>query len=147
MPTDFRSGAAALMAIKARAGEVSIASLGMRRASSAGNGRDRPTAERNMFHLVSVWLTRFVVVAVLIALLVMYGPKWFAEQANNAGTPATVSSEKAPAAPGEKASPATASEQTAANPAAAASFARCQPIGRTARGELVYSMDCRQTTE
>jgi hypothetical protein len=27
---------------------------------------------------------------------------------------------------------------------ATTSFAPCQPIGRTARGELVYSMDCQQ---
>ena len=103
-----------------------------------------------MFHLVSIWLTRVVVVAVVIALLVMYGPKWFADQANNAGTPATLSSEKAaPAAPAEKIAP-TASETgapSAATDQASTSFARCQPIGRTARGELVYSMDCRRAAE
>jgi hypothetical protein len=102
-----------------------------------------------MFHLVSVWLTRFVVAAVLIALVVMYGPKWFAEQATTAAPPATLSSEKsAPVAPADKPAPAAAaSEQTAPaadQAAGAASFARCQPIGRTARGELVYSMDCRR---
>jgi hypothetical protein len=102
-----------------------------------------------MFHLVSVWLTRIVVAAVLIALAVMYGPKWFAEQATSPATPAAQSTDRAaPVAPAEKAAPAaTVSEQTA-TPAAdqaagAASFARCQPIGRTAKGELVYSMDCR----
>jgi hypothetical protein len=113
-----------------------------------------------MFHLVSVWLTRFVVAAVLIALVVMYGPKWFAEQANQGGTPATLSSEKAapvapadktaPAAPVEKVAPAAAASETAAPSSAdqaSTSFARCQPIGRTARGELVYSMDCRRTAE
>jgi len=111
-----------------------------------------------MFHLVSVWLTRIVVTGVVIALVVMYGPKWFAEQANQGGAPATPSSEKAasiapaekapPAAPVEKAAPVARASEPTATPAAEAaasttSFARCQPIGRTARGELVYSMDCR----
>lgn len=31
----------------------------------------------------------------------------------------------------------------AAAPAAARAYVPCQPIGRTAKGELVYSMDCR----
>ena len=119
-----------------------------------------------MFHLVSVWLTRVVVAGVVIALVIMYGPAWFAEQAKTpTGTPATLTTEKAaPAAPAEKLAPAAAvsappatapapaAEPTA--PAAAsppavttAGFARCQPIGRTARGELVYSMDCRPAAE
>lgn len=29
----------------------------------------------------------------------------------------------------------------------AANFPPCQPIGRTAKGELVYSMDCEQALE
>jgi len=106
-----------------------------------------------MFHLVSVWLTRIVVAGVVIALVVMYGPKWFAEQASQGGAPATLSSEKAPpAAPAAKAAPVAPASEPAATPAAetaasATSFARCQPIGRTARGELVYSMDCRPSGE
>ncbi|WP_322517056.1 hypothetical protein SR870_05695 [Rhodopseudomonas palustris] len=45
----------------------------------------------------------------------------------------------APAAP-----PAAAAAPSAASaPAAARAYVPCQPIGRTARGELVYSMDCR----
>jgi hypothetical protein len=115
-----------------------------------------------MFHLVSVWLTRVVVAGVLIALVLMYGPKWFADQATSTGTPTAPSTEKAapiaPAqksAPVEKASPAATEQPAAQQPAVqqpaiqqpadgSASFARCQPIGRTARGELVYSMDCRR---
>uniref|UniRef100_Q07KH9 Uncharacterized protein n=1 Tax=Rhodopseudomonas palustris (strain BisA53) TaxID=316055 RepID=Q07KH9_RHOP5 len=109
-----------------------------------------------MFHLVSVWLTRLVVAGVLIALVLMYGPAWFAEQAKApTETPATLAADKAaPVAPTAKATAVAPAEKPAAaatEPAAAAeptaasatSFARCQPIGRTARGELVYSMDCR----
>jgi hypothetical protein len=101
-----------------------------------------------MFHLISVWLTRFVVAAVLIALAVMYGPKWIGEQANVAVAPTEKAAPAAPAAPAaaapERAEPAAAAPAEQAAPAAPASFARCQPIGRTARGELVYSMDCRR---
>ncbi|MGP9810761.1 hypothetical protein ACTZWT_04535 [Rhodopseudomonas sp. NSM] len=52
---------------------------------------------------------------------------------------APAAQETAPAAP-----PAAAAAPSAASaPAAARAYVPCQPIGRTAKGELVYSMDCR----
>ncbi|MBB5046326.1 pyruvate/2-oxoglutarate dehydrogenase complex dihydrolipoamide acyltransferase (E2) component [Rhodopseudomonas rhenobacensis] len=61
----------------------------------------------------------------------------------------------APAEPSAPAPVATAAPPTAPAPAPAAkapqpaaaatpAFPQCQPIGRTEKGELVYSMDCRR---
>jgi hypothetical protein len=55
-------------------------------------------------------------------------------EAAPASTPPPVAEAAAPAA--STAAPAAAG--------ASAAFAPCQPIGRTGRGELVYSMDCQQ---
>lgn len=59
-----------------------------------------------------------------------------------AGAPApaaSVAPAAAPAAPAQEAAkPAPVAAAAAARP-----FVPCQPIGRTAKGELVYSMDCR----
>ncbi|ABD88007.1 hypothetical protein [Rhodopseudomonas palustris] len=52
--------------------------------------------------------------------------------------PATTTSPSAPSANVLARTPA------AAQPAAAPAFPQCQPIGRTEKGELVYSMDCRR---
>lgn len=42
-------------------------------------------------------------------------------------------------------SPLPAAKTSSATPAAATpTFPQCQPIGRTEKGELVYSMDCRR---
>jgi hypothetical protein len=49
--------------------------------------------------------------------------------------------------PSPSPSPSASVATQAAVPAAAGTgvaFATCQPIGRTGRGELVYSMDCQQ---
>jgi hypothetical protein len=49
-----------------------------------------------------------------------------------------------PAAPAAAPAPSPSVATAAAPAAAAVPFAPCQPIGRTGRGELVYSMDCQQ---
>ncbi|QDL97592.1 hypothetical protein FLL57_09850 [Rhodopseudomonas palustris] len=65
-----------------------------------------------------------------------YSPPGAAPQPPVAQAPASE-----PAA-GETARPAAAPVAPAVAPAAR-SYVPCQPIGRTAKGELVYSMDCR----
>lgn len=133
-----------------------------------------------MFHLISIWLTRIVVLGVVIALVVMYGiPKWFGEdQATPAAATVTATAPASPA-PAVRSQPASAEPRDAApattvapdaapaeKPVATADRAapvtnidridpqlsvtpgpRCQPIGRTARGELVYSMDCKRVPQ
>jgi len=71
-----------------------------------------------MFHLISVWFFRVVVVAVSLGLVYV----------------AFVKPDTAPLTP-------VASQSTAAPPEADATLP-CQPIGHTASGKLVYSMDC-----
>lgn len=121
-----------------------------------------------MFHLISIWMTRIIVVGVAIALTVMYViPAYFGEQPAPGSAPqladrpmarmapptapAAVSDSTtqaaAPAAPSEVAAAGVANDQPQAEDKAAAeagSTRPCLPIARTASGDLVYSMDCRQ---
>ncbi|MGO3929222.1 hypothetical protein NP284_13020 [Rhodopseudomonas pseudopalustris] len=124
-----------------------------------------------MFHLISIWLTRIVVMGVAIALAVMYViPAYFGEQqpaTGSASLPAArPAAPMAPLAPAALAPPsndqaAVAAPQPSSEPVAAANNAEpasdttpvtdadsnarpCQPIARTASGDLVYSMDCRR---
>lgn len=73
-----------------------------------------------------------------------YSPPGAAPEPAVPATPAP-SPAPAPAASvaGEAARPTAAPSVPAAAPAAARASVPCQPIGRTAKGELVYSMDCR----
>ncbi|HEY0330176.1 MAG TPA: hypothetical protein VGC77_13880 [Rhodopseudomonas sp.] len=66
---------------------------------------------------------------------------WDANAPAASGSPAT-----APVAPRAPALPSAAAATPAASApsAAATSFPPCQPIGRTEKGELVYSMDCKR---
>ena len=98
------------------------------------------------------WFLRIMVVVGIIAFGSVYWMRhdWSKGWAPsfNAGDygPPSASAPEPAAAPG--AAPAAASSE-AARPAAAPSAqpsrasTPCQPIGRTAKGELVYSMDCR----
>lgn len=123
-----------------------------------------------MFHLISIWLTRIIVMGVAIALAVMYViPAYYGEQpaTNSASLPtARPAAPMAPLAPAALAPPsndqaAVAAPQPSSEPVAAANNAEpasdaapaadadsnarpCQPIARTASGDLVYSMDCRR---
>ncbi|ABD07509.1 conserved hypothetical protein [Rhodopseudomonas palustris HaA2] len=104
------------------------------------------------------WLLRIVGVIGLIAFGTTYAIRhdWsrgWMPSANPDYAPPPVSAPEtaapvAPAAPAAQATapaapPAAATAPSAAAPAAARAYVPCQPIGRTARGELVYSMDCR----
>ncbi|MBI5129812.1 MAG: hypothetical protein HZA66_10240 [Rhodopseudomonas palustris] len=105
------------------------------------------------------WLLRIVGVVGLIAFGSTYAIRhdWsqgWMPSANPDYAPPSVSLPETPApaappaAPAPQASAPAAAAPPAAAPSAAASAAArnyvpCQPIGRTAKGELVYSMDCR----
>lgn len=112
----------------------------------------QPQAECTMFHLISIWLTRIVVLGVAIALAVMYViPAYFGEQPAVSPEPRFTERPMARVAPTAPAEPTSSGEQT--TPVAAhdgsgaeanSSTRRCRPIARTASGDLVYSMDCRQ---
>lgn len=67
-----------------------------------------------------------------------------APEAAAAAPPATPAAPATGPAPASSAQPAAVTTpSTAAAPATARAAVPCQPIGRTAKGELVYSMDCR----
>jgi hypothetical protein len=98
-------------------------------------------------HELSKWIFRAMIVLGIIGfgsiylmrngLTIAEMPKVFdAAEQRPAAIPPPV---PAPAAPVP--APAVSAAPTAAP---AERFAPCQPIGRTARGELVYSMDCAQ---
>ena len=106
------------------------------------------------------WFLRIMVVVGIIAFGSVYwmrhdwskgwAPSFNAEDYGppSAPAPGAAVPAQAPAAAAPQAAPAAApseAPQTAAAPSAAASraYVPCQPIGRTAKGELVYSMDCR----
>jgi hypothetical protein len=100
-------------------------------------------------HNLSKWLLRVMIVLGAIGFGTIYVQRngfTIAEMptvfdntsTSTAAAPAPVAPPAAPAAA------AAAPTAPAAAPAAAAAFAPCQPIGRTGRGELVYSMDCQQ---
>jgi hypothetical protein len=87
-------------------------------------------------HDMSKWILRIVIVLGAIGFGTIYVqrngwtiaemPKVF-DNTTPASAPSTVAAAVAPALAGPS-----------------GSFAPCQPIGRTGRGELVYSMDCQQ---
>jgi hypothetical protein len=105
------------------------------------------------------WLLRIVGVVGLIAFGTTYAVRhdwsrgWmpsgnpdYAPPAASAPEPAAPAAPNAPQpAPAASAAPSASGSAPAASPSAAAARATvpCQPIGRTAKGELVYSMDCR----
>lgn len=104
------------------------------------------------------WLLRIVGVIGLIAFGTTYAVRhdWsqgWMPTANPDYAPPEATSPAAPAAPpaAQATAPAAPANAPAATPAASAASAPaaprvavpCQPIGRTAKGELVYSMDCR----
>jgi hypothetical protein len=109
------------------------------------------------------WLLRIVGVVGLIAFGTTYAVRhdwsrgWMPSGNPDYAPPATSAPETAAraapqAAPAPQAMAPTApanapaavpASSAAAVPAAARATVPCQPIGRTAKGELVYSMDCR----
>lgn len=106
------------------------------------------------------WFLRIMVVVGIIAFGSVYWMRhdwskgWAPSfNADDYGPPsASAPGAAAPAATPAASTPATtpaAAPSEAARPAAAPSaqagraYVPCQPIGRTAKGELVYSMDCR----
>ncbi|MBB1091229.1 hypothetical protein [Rhodopseudomonas pseudopalustris] len=104
------------------------------------------------------WLLRIVGVIGLIAFGTTYAIRhdWsrgWMPSANPDYAPPPVSMPEiaAPAAPSAAPAPQAGVSVQPSAPAAAAppaassarAYVPCQPIGRTARGELVYSMDCR----
>jgi hypothetical protein len=108
------------------------------------------------------WLLRIVGVIGLIAFGTTYAVRhdwskgWMPSANPDYAPPAASAPEAVAAAPSAAPTqtpapaasvPAVASAATAPSAAAAPAVSRaatpCQPIGRTAKGELVYSMDCR----
>jgi hypothetical protein len=105
------------------------------------------------------WLFRIMIVIGAIAFFSTYAmrhdfSKGWAPSFNDdeytppgasAPAPAAVAPVTAPAAPAQEAvkPAAVAAAATPAPAPAARPFVPCQPIGRTAKGDLVYSMDCR----
>jgi hypothetical protein len=103
------------------------------------------------------WFLRIMVVLGTIGFVSVYSlrhdwskgwaPRFNAEDYAPPAPPAAPSNNVAPAATAESAQPAAPAAAPSAPAAAPAVGARayvpCQPIGRTAKGELVYSMDCR----
>ncbi|ABD89026.1 hypothetical protein [Rhodopseudomonas palustris] len=83
------------------------------------------------FHVFATWALRLAIVAGVIG----FGSLYLMRNTSVFG----------PAAPSSEA--ATEPAATSLAPAAADAddrFPPCQPIGRTARGELVFSMDCQR---
>ncbi|MFC0242891.1 hypothetical protein [Rhodopseudomonas telluris] len=103
------------------------------------------------------WLLRIVGVIGLIAFGTTYAVRhdwskgWMPSANPDYAPPAASAPEESPAArvpapvpaaSAPVAAPATAPSAAPA-PGAPRAYVPCQPIGRTAKGELVYSMDCR----
>lgn len=94
------------------------------------------------------WLLRIVGVIGLIAFGTTYAVRhdwsrgWMPSANPDYAPPAATAPEVAATAPAVAPAAATAPSATA-TPAATRTTIPCQPIGRTAKGELVYSMDCR----
>jgi hypothetical protein len=93
-------------------------------------------------HDLSKWILRVMIVLGAIGFTVIYVQRngWTIAEIPTVFDKSATTPEAAPAP-----SPAAGVAEPAASAApVAAAFAPCQPIGRTGRGELVYSMDCQQ---
>ncbi|WP_031336161.1 hypothetical protein [Rhodopseudomonas sp. B29] len=105
------------------------------------------------------WLFRIVAVIGAVAFVTTYAMRhdfsrgWMPSFSEDYAPPPAVGAAPAPSSEVTKSEPAAEPAKEAAKPAMAAvpaaapqaarNYVPCQPIGRTAKGELVYSMDCR----
>jgi hypothetical protein len=95
-------------------------------------------------HELSKWILRVMIVLGAIGFGTIYVQRngWTVAEMPNVFDRSSSSSEAAPTPAAVVAEPASSAAPVAG--AATAAAAPCQPIGRTGRGELVYSMDCQQ---